>query len=156
VLPVDWNVLKANASILLGWMNWKKVLNMTFPEFQFAFVNGFSEAEQAKYYDRYVVPETGRIFFQAAFAPLDPQHATRVNFKNDMRAPLLLIAGERDHLVPAHVVRSNYKHHKQSAARTDFYEFPGRAHLIGSQQGWEEVAGYVANWLEQISDWTAY
>ncbi|WIG61136.1 MAG: hypothetical protein OJF49_003884 [Ktedonobacterales bacterium] len=150
VLAVDWTVLKANSSTLFRWMNWDKVLTMTFPEFQFAFVNTFPEAQQKAPYDRYVVPETGRIFFQAAFAALDPHHALHVNFENPTRAPLLLIAGENDHLVPAHVVKSNYEHHQRSAARTDFHEFAGRAHLLTSQDGWEEVAGFVANWLDQL------
>ncbi len=148
VLAVDWSVLKANSNVLFRWMNWEKVLTMTFPEFEYAFVNTFPEDEQKKYYDRYVVPETGRIFFQAAFAALDPQHALHVNFKNNDRAPLLLTAGEHDHLVPAHVVRANFEHHRQSEACTGFHEFPGRSHLLMSGEGWEEVAGYVADWLD--------
>jgi pimeloyl-ACP methyl ester carboxylesterase len=151
VLAVDWNVLKANTNTLLRWMNWEKVLTMTFPEFQFAFVNTFPEDQQKYFYDRYVVPETGRIFFQAAFAQLDPHHALHINWKNDTRAPLLLIAGEEDHLVPVHVVKSNFEHNKESMARTDFKEFAGRSHLIGSQDGWEEVADFVANWLEDVA-----
>ena len=150
VLAVDWTVLKANSSVLFRWMNWEKVLSMTFPEFQYAFTNTFPEEEQKKYYDRYVVPETGRIFFQAAFAQLDPHHALRVNFQNHERAPLLLITSEFDHLVPAHVTKSNYEQYQKSLARTDFHEFPGRSHLLMSQDGWEEVADYVAGWLEQL------
>lgn len=150
VLAVDWDVLKANSNTLLHWMNWEKVLHMSFSEFQFAFVNAFPEDQQKYFYDRYVVPETGRIFFQAAFAQLDPHHALHVNFKNDTRAPLLLIAGGEDHLVPVHVVRSNYEHHQQSTAITDFHEFAGRSHLIGSQDGWEEVADYIAAWLDAL------
>ena len=150
VLAVDWTVLKATSNIFFRWMNWDKVLTMTFPEFQYAFVNTFPEDQQKKNFDRYVVPESGRIFFQVAFAALDPQHATRVDFKNSKRAPLLLVVGEHDHLVPAHVVRSNYEHHKQSPVRTDFHEFPGRSHLLTSQDGWEEVAGYVDGWLDQV------
>jgi pimeloyl-ACP methyl ester carboxylesterase len=150
ILAVDWTVLKANSRVLSTWMGWDKVLTMTFPEFQYAFTNTFPEADQRKYFERYVVPESGRLFFQVAFAPLDPHHATRVNFKNDARAPLLLIAGENDHLVPAHVVRSNYGRHKESAARTDFHEFAGRAHLLTAQEGWEEVAGFIANWLDEL------
>src|SRR5437588_7854194 len=50
VLAVDFNVLKSNASVLLGWMNWNKVLHLSFHDFQFAFVNTFTEAEQHKYY----------------------------------------------------------------------------------------------------------
>lgn len=147
VLAVDWNVLQANSGVLFKWMGWNKVLHLSFPEFQFAFVNTFPEAEQKKYYDRYVVPETGRVFFQEAFAQLDPHHAVKVNFKNTERVPLLLIAGELDHIVPAHVVKSTYHHYKPSTAQTDFKEFAGRAHLLIAQEGWEEIAGYIANWL---------
>ena len=130
VLALDWTVLKANSRVLSSWMGWDKVLTMSFPEFQYAFTNTFPEAAQRKYYERYVVPESGRLFFQVAFASLDPHRATRVDFRNDARAPLLLIAGEKDHLVPAHVVRSNYEQYQHSAARTDFQEFAGRAHLL--------------------------
>jgi hypothetical protein len=30
----------------------------------------------------------------------------------------------------------------------EFREFPGRSHWIIAQPGWEEVAGFVAEWLE--------
>lgn len=150
VLALDWTVLKANSSVLFKWMGWEKVQTMTFPEFQYSFTNTFPEEEQHKYYERYVVPESGRIFFQIAFSQLDPHHAIRVNFKNNERMPLLLIAGEKDHLVPAHITKSNYEHYKHSTAQTDFYEFEGREHLLMAQDGWEEVAEYVANWLDQL------
>jgi pimeloyl-ACP methyl ester carboxylesterase len=152
VLAVDWTVLKANAKVLFGWMNWDRVVHMTFPEFQYAFTNSFPEEEQHYYYDRYVVPETGRLFFQAAFAQLDPNHALKVNFENNDRAPLLLITGEKDHLVPAHVTKANFDHYKQSTARTDFKEFEGRSHLIAAGEGWEEVANYIADWLDQLAN----
>jgi pimeloyl-ACP methyl ester carboxylesterase len=150
VLAVDWTVLKANTNVLFKWMGWDKVLTMSFSDFQYAFANTFTEERQRAYFDRYVVPETGRIFFQAAFAALDPNHALHVNFQNTERAPLLLIAGELDHLVPAHIVRSIYEHYQVSSARTDFHEFTGRSHLLISQQGWEEIAGFAADWLDQL------
>ena len=151
VFPLDWSVPKSTSSVLFWWMNWDKVGRLTFPEFQYAFVNAFPREQQKRYYERYVVPETGRIFFQAAFAQRDPHHSIRVNFKNNDRAPLLLIAGELDHIVPAHVVKLNYEHYEHSTARTDFHEFAGRSHLIASQDGWEEVSGYAANWLDQLA-----
>lgn len=150
VLAVDWTVLKANSRVLSTWMGWDRVLTMSFPEFQYAFTNGFPEDEQRALFERHVVPESGRLFFQVAFAPLDPHHATRVDFANPNRAPLLLIAGEHDHLVPAHVVRASYQHHQKSPARTDFHEFAGRAHLLTAGAGWQEVADYVAAWLAEI------
>lgn len=151
VLALDWTVLKSNSSVLFKWLGWEKVQTMTFPEFQYAFANTLPEEEQQKYYDRYVVPETGRIFFQIAFSQLDPHHAIAVNFKNSERAPLLLIAGEKDHLVPAHITESNFEHYKHSEAQTDFKEFEGRAHLLMAQDGWEEICEYINTWLNQIS-----
>jgi pimeloyl-ACP methyl ester carboxylesterase len=150
VLAVDWTVLKENPGSLFGWMNWETVVHMSLAEFAFAFTNTFPEEEQQKYYERYCIPETGRIFFQAAFAQLAPHHALRVNFRNNDRAPLLLTADELDHMVPAQVARSNYKHYQHATARTDFKEFAGRAHLLLAQEGWEELAGYAADWLDQV------
>jgi pimeloyl-ACP methyl ester carboxylesterase len=131
-------------------MNWDKVLTMTFPEFQYAFTNTFPDEQQKTCYDRSVAPVSGRLFFQAAFAQLDPHHALQVNRENPNRAPLLLIAGELDHLVPAPVVKTNYEHHKRSTAPVDFHELPGRAHLLTSQDGWEQIADYANTWLEQL------
>lgn len=150
VLPLDWNVLRSGAGVLFTWMGWEKVVTMTFKEFQFGFANGLPEAEQRAAYDNYIVPETGRIYFQASFAALDPDHAMRVNFHNATRSPLLLIAGEKDHTVPAHLVETNYRKYEVSRARTDFHEFAGRVHWIIQQEGWEEVATYCANWLDEL------
>ena len=151
VIGVDWTVLKANSSVLFKWMGWEKVQTMTLAEFQYAFANDFPQDQQENFYERYVVPESGRVFFQIAFAQLDPHHATRVDFKNNERSPLLLIAGEKDHLVPAHVTKSNFEHYKHSTAKTDFVEFAGRTHLLMAQKGWEEIAAYIDSWVAQLS-----
>ena len=38
---------------------------MPFSDFRYAFLNAVPQDKQRAIYDRYVVPETGRIFFQA-------------------------------------------------------------------------------------------
>jgi alpha-beta hydrolase superfamily lysophospholipase len=95
------------------------------------------------------VPGPGRVLFQGAFANFNPRAATRVDFGNDDRAPLLLIAGEDDHTVPAVVDRSAAKHYRKSSAITEYKEFPGRAHFIIGQNGWEEVADYALDWATE-------
>jgi dipeptidyl aminopeptidase/acylaminoacyl peptidase len=74
----------------------------------------------------------------------------QVNFKNANRAPLLLIAGTEDHIVPAAMNRANYRKYQRSLAKTDFKEFASRVHWIIAQGGWEEVADYIAQWLDQF------
>jgi dienelactone hydrolase len=93
--------------------------------------------------DRYAVPGPGRVLFQGAFANFNPHAATKVEFANADRAPLLLIAGELDHTVPAVVDRSMAKHYEKSQALIEYKQFPGRSHFIIGEDGWEEVADYA-------------
>src|ERR1051326_5286998 len=86
VLPMG-TAWTSNAWILFTWRGWKKVLYSSFDAFRYAFVHTLPEAEQRAIYERYVVPETGRIFFQAGFALMDPRQAVRVNFRNPTRGP---------------------------------------------------------------------
>ncbi len=147
VLAFTPSAIRANGPALLTWMGWRHIVRMSLKTFRYAFVNTLPPAEQRAVYQRQVVPETGRIFFQAAFAPLRPSSPARVNFKNGRRAPLLITAGGSDHIVPASANRSNYGKYKGSLSRTDFKEFAGRSHWIMAEPGWEEVAGYIDNWL---------
>jgi alpha-beta hydrolase superfamily lysophospholipase len=116
---------------------------MPLEDFQYAFVNTLPLAEQQADYERYVVPESRQV-------PRDSlASAGAIDFKK-AHAPLLLIAGEKDHIIPAGLNKTNYEkyHASASSSRTDFKEFPGRVHFIIGQTGWEEVAQYVAGWIE--------
>ena len=117
-------------------------------EFHYAFTNAMSNEDSRAAYERYAVPGPGRVLFQGAFANFNPHAATSIDFANDDRAPLLLIAGELDHTVPAVVDHSAFKRYDRSRAVTDYKEFPGRSHFIIGQKGWEEVADYAVDWAE--------
>ncbi len=150
MLPFYPSAIKSNSKVLLTPGGWRKIIKPSFEQFRYAFVHTMPEAEQRAVYDRYVVPEAGRPFFQAGFALFN--NTTKINFKNDRRAPLLLIAGAEDHICPPAQVRANYRKYKASSAVTRYKEFEGRTHWIIGQPGWEEVAGYVINWLESVSE----
>ncbi len=147
VLPFYPSVIKANFGVLSIPGGWRKIVYQSFKGFQYAFVNRLPEAEQKAVYDRYVVPESGRIFFQAALALMN--NTTRVNFQNGSRAPLLLIAGSSDNICPAPQIKSNYRKYRNSSAVTDFKEFENRTHWIIAEPGWEEVTDYISKWLVQ-------
>jgi pimeloyl-ACP methyl ester carboxylesterase len=150
VWPFEPSALRALSGALLRSVLGRRVVRWSAGEFRYGFVHTLPAAEARDAYDRHVVPETGRIFFQGAVAPIDPRSPTRVNFANGTRAPLLLIAGEKDHVVPAVVNRRNYRAYGRSAARTDFREFPGRVHWIIAEDGWQEVAEHIAGWLDGL------
>ncbi|AJY75379.1 alpha/beta hydrolase [Paenibacillus beijingensis] len=137
-------VVKSVGSILSK--PWRKTGMLSLKEFKYSFVHTLPKAEQELAYEQHVVPETSRIFFQAALSALSPKSPAAVNFNNGNRGPLLIIAGEFDRIVPAAMVRKNYRLYK-SGAVTDFKEFPGRTHWIIAQPGWEEVADYIEAWM---------
>ena len=104
------------------------------------------EDESRRLYERYAIPASGRILFNSVLANFEPgPQDTWVNYKNDVRPPLLFISGEEDHIMPPKVQQSNAKHYK-SKTITMVKVFPGRAHLITAQEGWQEVADYALDW----------
>lgn len=140
--------VRSTASIITK--PWQKIGSLSQPEFNYAFVHTLPPAEQERVYQEQVVPETSRIFFQAALAMLDKKSPTRVNFNNGKRGPLLMIAGEVDRVVPAAMVRNNYRlYNQRSGAVTEFKEFPNRVHWIIAEPGWEEVVDYTDEWLRR-------
>lgn len=138
--------LKSAFPVLKNPANNHRAVPLTATEFRYAFANTMSEEDSLAAFERYAVPGPGRVLFQGAFANFNPRAGTKLDFKNDDRAPLLLIAGENDHTVPAVVDRSAAKHYRKSNAITEYKEFPGRSHFIIGQDGWEEVADYALAW----------
>ena len=39
--------------------------------------------------------------------------------------------------------------------RRAYKEFHGRSHYICNEPGWEEVARFIANWIDQQAPWAA-
>jgi pimeloyl-ACP methyl ester carboxylesterase len=148
VLGLPISALKSSSPVLRNPANFNRTVALTFPQFQYGFANNMTEPKARAAYDRYAVPGPGRPVFQVAFSNLTPNAATKVNFRNDRRAPLLLIAGSEDNQIPASMTRENFRRYAQSAAATDYKEFPQRSHLITIQEGWEEVAEYSRSWAE--------
>jgi pimeloyl-ACP methyl ester carboxylesterase len=144
VLPLSQ--IKAAFPMLKSPANRHKAVGLTFEEWHYAFTNTFSEAASRAAYERYHVPASGPIFFESALANLTPgKQGSWVDYKNDNRAPLLFLAGEKDNLMPPSVQRSNAKHYKSNTI-TEVKEFTGRAHLMPAQEGWQEVADYALEW----------
>ena len=65
---------------------------------------------------------------------------------NPDRAPLLLIAGDRDHVMPSSVVYENFTRYRRSSAPTDFKSSEDRPHLTAALDGWEDVADHALTW----------
>jgi pimeloyl-ACP methyl ester carboxylesterase len=150
ILVLPFSTLKAAAPALAHPSRWHGVVPLTLEEFTYGFVNTFSPEDAAAAYEKYAVPETGQIFYEAGFANFHLHPPTEVHFKSGDRAPLLIVGGEKDHTVPASLSHKQYEKYEQSEAKTDYLEFPGRPHLMMVAEGWEEIAGGIEGWLDGV------
>jgi pimeloyl-ACP methyl ester carboxylesterase len=138
---------KAAFPVLKNPANRHRAVPFTLKEFHHAFANTLSEDQAAMVYERYAVAAPGRFVWDGVIANFTPGHQDQyVDFNNDERAPLLLIAGGEDHLQPPAIQKSTLKHYEKGPAITELKEFPGRAHYTIGQDGWEEVADYALDW----------
>ena len=74
-----------------------------------------------------------------------------MHFKNDERAPLLIIGAEKDNTVPASLAEKQFKKYEKSSSQTDYIEFEGRPHLMMTAEGWEEIAGRIESWIAGVT-----
>jgi pimeloyl-ACP methyl ester carboxylesterase len=150
ILVLPFSSLKTAAPALAHPSKWHGIVTLTLEEFTYGFVNTFSSEEAAAAYERYAVPETGQIFYEAGFANFHLNPPTEVHFKNAERAPLLIVGAGNDQTVPASLARKQYEKYERSPAQTEYLEFEGRPHLLMAAEGWGEVAAAIDSWLDGV------
>ena len=146
VLRLPISSLQSAFPVLRNPLNRNRAVALTPKQFHYRFTNTMSEEESQAVYERYHVPGPGRVLFQAATANLNPRAATKVDFKNESRAPLLVVGGGHDHTVPASVAKEAATRQSKAKSATEYKEYPGRSHYTLGQDGWEEVADYALEW----------
>jgi pimeloyl-ACP methyl ester carboxylesterase len=116
--------------------------------FHYVFANTLSREDSDLWHAKLAVPAPGRVLFDAATADFTPKAkaASTIDFANADRAPLLLVAADRDHVMPESVVYENFNRYRRSPALTDFKVFHGRPHLMTVLAGWEDVADHALTW----------
>src|ERR687894_487416 len=129
--------------------NRKKTVPLTAKQFRFRFTNTMNDADAEAAYERYYVPGSGRVLFQAAFANVNPRAVTKVDFHKDDRAPLLVMGNDQDHTIPASVSKEAAKRLGKSKAVVEYKEYKGRPHFTAGAPGWEAVADYALDWANR-------
>lgn len=146
VLP--FSTYEALTPALLNPFNAKRTYLHPFARWWRVFANTLSETEARVAYEAQVIPASGRAIFQAALSNVTPGSLATVDFANPRRAPLLVIGGEKDVIMPAALSRKIHARHSASPAPTDYVEFPARSHYLIAEKGWEEVADHALTWAE--------
>src|SRR5204863_5169281 len=97
VLPLPLSALRATLPVFRNPANKHKAVSLTAEQFRFAFGNAIREKESQELFDRWTIPAPGKPLFEAAAGNFNPHAPTKVDTANEVRGPLLLMAGGKDH-----------------------------------------------------------
>jgi pimeloyl-ACP methyl ester carboxylesterase len=151
VLPLPLSTLRATLPVFKNPANVRRAVALTAEQFRYAFGNAVSPEESDALYERWAIPAPGKPLFEAASANFNPHSPVTVDTANQVRGPLLLITGGKDHTVPGAITFAERKKYRHSSAVTDLHEFPDRAHSLTIDSGWREVADVTLAWLARQS-----
>ncbi len=140
VFPYEFTFLKAGWKSLGVFTDLDETYMMSFEDWQYAFVNGMPLEEQRAAYDTYTIPESKTVSRGALSG------AAKVDFKKP-HVPLLITAGDTDHIIPAHLNHRNFNAYETAGSVTDYKVFSGRNHFVLGQPTWKEDASFINDWI---------
>jgi len=142
VVTTRFSFVKANWPALNPFSSPTIPVMLTKRQFQYAFAHHLNGSALEEAY-KGVVP-------QSKLVVRGPLTSVAMIDYTQKKAPLLLIAGERDRIVPAPLNESNYKKYSKNSSRTDFIVFPHRTHYLINDESWQEIADHVLGWLDKV------
>ena len=126
IFSFKWSFLKSNTATINP-LKEDSVFLPTVKWYQYSFCNTMTMEETSEEYNKFVVPESRNI------ARSSTGKDGNINFSNALN-PLLLIAGEKDHIIPLSLVKKNFEAYSDKNSRTDFNQFADRTHYICGQK----------------------
>jgi non-heme chloroperoxidase len=151
VLPLPISSLRSASPVLKNPANYHRAVPLTYEQFRYSFANTLSEDEAKELYATYSVPTPGEPLFEAAFANLNPWTEAKVDTKNPKRGPLLILDGEKDHVVPWAIANASYKRQRRNDGVTEIMKVPGRGHALTIDHGWQEVADIALAFVQKYT-----
>ena len=144
IVALKPSVIKSFWSGLTTWGFWRKPLRQTFDEAAYSMLNLMPFESQKSIYDQFVF-ESGRAASEIGFWIFDSKKAARVD-ESKVTCPVLIIAGEKDRIVPVSITRKIAEKYKSVST---YKEFPDHSHWVVGEPGWQEIAEYIKEWLHQ-------
>jgi len=144
---LKFSVIKSFWSILTKWGFWRNPHRISYPAAQYSMMHLIPEKDRSAWYERFVY-ESGRAAAEIGFWLFDLGGASRVD-ESKITCPVLIVSGAEDRITPAAVVRKVANKYKGIST---YKEFENHAHWVIGEPRWEEIAQFVFDWLNQISD----
>ena len=108
IFDLSIDTLKATGPVLSNPFNIHSTVPITAQEFHFCFGGHLPREQSDVLYHRYAIPSVAHVLWQGATGMLTKSGPGHVDFDKSDRAPLLLIAGTKDHVVPMHTVQKEF------------------------------------------------
>ena len=107
-----------------------------------AFFNNYTRAESDKFFETVAAPESRKVARDTLL-----KSSASIDFAKPHQ-PLLFIGGSNDTIFPPEFTTKIAHTYKDKNSIVDLKIFEGRSHFICGEKGWEEVAGFVSDWLK--------
>jgi pimeloyl-ACP methyl ester carboxylesterase len=151
VLPLPFSVLKGVGPFLINPLTRSRAITLTFDQFKYGWVSALDEKEGRELYDTFHVAGSGISLVQMGNANLNPWTEAKVDTKNPDRGPLLIIDGEKDHMVPWAIANAAYKRQMRNPGVTEIAKVPNRGHSLTIDHGWREVAQTALDFVKRFA-----
>lgn len=142
VFNLRYSVIKSFAAVMSKWKWYERPFRLGFNAMAYAMLNCMPPEKQRELYSQSVY-ESGRAAFQIGMWFFDKKKSTKVDYSS-VKCPILVIAGKKDRIVPAGVVRSNAGRY----AAAEYVELENHAHWVLGEPGWETIAGRILAWMD--------
>lgn len=140
---IKYSVLKSFIGVMSRGRFWRKSFRFSYDTAEYAVMHKMNAHERRAAYER-MVYESGLAALQIGLWFLDVHRASRVD-GDKIKCPVLVVSGSEDRITPAPVVKRVAEKYREVST---YREFENHAHWVIGEPGWEEIAGYVWDWLE--------
>lgn len=142
MMSADWHLLKNTVSITNP-LRGDRPYIMTEEGFFENFGNAMPREESNLAYTEFAVHESRNVLRDIL------GKSGKVNVEQP-HAPLLFLAGDKDHIIPDKLNKKNAEAYTDQSSTVDLKVFPGRGHFIYEQDNWQEIVEYTNDWLNRV------
>lgn len=140
MVDFDWSSIK-NIAMIANPVKGDDPVMMDAKTFHAAFANTMTEVAAATAFEQFATHDSRNVLRDCM------GHDGHIDLEQP-HGPLLLIGGDKDEIIPAHLTEKNYRAYKDHGSVIDMKVFSGRDHFICGEPGWEDVAKYILLWLD--------
>lgn len=127
-----------------GFFSGKKYFMGSRKWYDHAFFNTLPDAEKAKLFEKFAVPESYKVSRQLV---LDAY--SNIDFKKP-HTPIFFIGGGKDNIFPYTLTQKIAGKYEDKNSRVDLKVYDNKSHFIAGEPGWEKIADDILDWYEKL------